>query len=117
MGYMGLTISYRHFYFHNDQVLQTKAFAVSNTATTVGEGSKPRGITKLDMITSHNRAMTKEDYTTFAIIVLGVRQSATHGNRPGEGSFVNLLLCDYICLTNLTAVFKLNENGDRRKLA
>jgi hypothetical protein len=61
--------------------------------------------------------MTKEDYTTFAIVVLGVRQGATHGDRPSEGSFVNLLLCDYVCLTNLTAVFRLNENGDRRELA
>ena len=117
MGYMGLTISYRHFYFHNDQVLQTKAFAVSTTATTVGKGSKPRGSTKLDTITGLNCAMTKEDYTTFAIVVLGIRQGATHGNRPGEGSFVNLLLCDYICLTNLMVVFQLNKNGDRRKLA
>ena len=91
MGYMGLTISYRHFYFHNDRVLQTKAFAVSTTATTVGDGGKPRGSTKLDAITGHNCAMTKEDYTTFAIVVLGVRQGTTHGDRPSEDSFVNLL--------------------------
>ena len=117
IGYMGLTISYRHFYFHNDQVLQTKAFAVSTTATTVGDGGEPRGSTELDRITGHNCAMTKEDYTTFAIIVLGIRQGATHGDRPSEGSFVNLLLCDYVCLTNLMAVFRLNKNGDRCKLA
>ncbi len=105
MGYIGLTISYCHYYFHDDCVLQTKAFAVNTTATTVGDGGEPRGSTKLDAITGHNCAMTKEDYTTFAIVVLGVRQGTMHGNRPSEDSFVNLLLCDYVCLTNLTAVF------------
>jgi len=105
MGYKRLTISYRHFSFQNDRVLQMKAFAIRTTATTVGNGGKPRGSTELYAITGHNCAMTKEEYTTFAIIVLGARQGATHGNRPSEGFFVNLLLCDYVCLTNLTAIF------------
>jgi hypothetical protein len=117
MGYKGLTISYRHFYFHNDRVFQTKAFAVSTTATTVGDGSKPRGSTELDAITGHNFSITKEDYTTFAIVVLGARQGTSHGSQPSEGSFVNLLLCDYLCLSNLTAVFRLNKNGDICELA
>jgi hypothetical protein len=41
IGYKKLTVSYRHYYFHNDRVLQTKAFATSTTATTVGDGGKP----------------------------------------------------------------------------
>ena len=117
MGYKGLAISFRHFYFHNDRVLQTKAFAVSPTATTVGDGGEPQRSTELDAITYHNCAMTKVDYTTLPIVVLGARQGATHGDRSSKDSFVNLLLCDYICLTNLTAVFLLNKDGDRRELA
>ncbi len=61
MGYNGLTISYQHFYFHNDHILQTKVFAASTTATTIGDGGKPRGSTELDAITGHNCAMTKDD--------------------------------------------------------
>jgi hypothetical protein len=61
--------------------------------------------------------MTKEDYTIFAIVVLGVRPGRMHGNQPSKDSFVNLLLCDYVVLTNLTAVFALNETSNRRGLA
>jgi hypothetical protein len=61
--------------------------------------------------------MMKEDYITFAIIVLGVCPGKTHGDRLSKGSFVNLLLCVFVVLTNLTAVFTLNEPNDRRGLA
>jgi hypothetical protein len=47
MGYKGITISYRHFYIHNDQVLQMKAFAASTTATTIGDGGKHEGAPSL----------------------------------------------------------------------
>ena len=57
------TLSYQHFYFHQDRVLHPKAFAVSTTATTVGDGSKPKGSTELDDVTGNNCAMTKEEYT------------------------------------------------------
>jgi hypothetical protein len=49
--------------------------------------------------------------------MLGVRPGRTHGDQPREDSFVNLLLCDYVVLTNLTAVFALNETSDSRGLA
>ena len=61
--------------------------------------------------------MTKDNYTIFAIVVLGVRPGRMHGNQPSEDSFVNLLLCDYVVLTNLTAVFALNETSNRCGLA
>ncbi len=61
--------------------------------------------------------MTKDDYTIFAIVMLGVRPGRTHDNWPSKDLFVNLLLCDYVVLTNLTAVFALNETSDRRGLA
>jgi hypothetical protein len=61
--------------------------------------------------------MMQDNYTTFAITVLGARHGKTHAIRPSEGSLVNLLLSDYVVLTNLTAVFGLNEDGDRCELA
>jgi hypothetical protein len=61
--------------------------------------------------------MMKDNYTIFAIVVLGVRPGKTHGNRPSKDLFINLLLCDYVVLTNLTAVFVLNETSDRCGLA
>ena len=118
MGYKGAIISYRHFYFHNDRVLHTKAFAASTTATTIGDGSEPRGSTELDAITGHNCAMTTTDYKIFASIVLRTRRGATYyGEKPNDDSFLNMLLCDYACLTNLLAFFRLNEEGTRQEIA
>jgi hypothetical protein len=118
MGYKGITISYQHFYFHNDRVLQTKTFTASTTATTIGDGGEPRGSTELDTVTGHNCAMTTTDYTTFALIVLRTQKGASYyGKKPSEGTFINMLLCDYICLTNLLAFFRLNEEGTRREIA
>ncbi len=60
-GFINSTISYQHFYFHQGRVLHTKAFTTSTTATTVGNGGKTKGSTKLDDATGHNCAMTKEE--------------------------------------------------------
>ena len=93
MGYKGAIISYRHFYFHNDRVLHTKAFATSTTATTIGDGGEPRGSTELDAITGHNCAMTTKDYMIFLSIVLCTRRGAKHyGEKPNDDSFLNMLL-------------------------
>jgi hypothetical protein len=81
------------------------------------DGGKPRGSTELDAITEHNCGMTKDDYITFTIIVLWVCPSKTHGNQLSKGFFVNLLLCGFVVLTNLTAVFTLNKPNDGRGLA
>ena len=64
-GSVNYTLLYQHFYFHQDRVLHTKAFAVSTTATTVGDGGKPKGSTELDDVTGDNCATTKEEYITF----------------------------------------------------
>ena len=118
MGYKGAHISYHQFYFHNDRVLQMKAFAASTTATTVGDGGEPRGSTKLDEITGHNCFMLKEDYTLFATVILCTRKSAIHyGGYHSESSFLNNLLCDFVCLTNLSVCFRFDENGTRRDIA
>jgi hypothetical protein len=61
-GFINSTILYQHLYFHQGCILHTKAFAASTTATTVGDGGKPKGSTKLDNATRHNCAMMKEEY-------------------------------------------------------
>jgi hypothetical protein len=72
MGFNGMTISYGHYYFHQDRVLLTHTLATSTTATTVGDGGKPRGSTKLDDESGHNCYMTNAEYRTFAHLVLGL---------------------------------------------
>jgi hypothetical protein len=59
--------------------------------------------------------MTKEDYTTFARVVRRAQKGTTHGKQLNEGSFVNLILCDYVCLTNLEAVFWHNKERNRQE--
>jgi hypothetical protein len=116
-GFINSTISYQHFYFHQGCILHTKAFATSTTAMTVGDGGNPKGSTKLDDATGHNCAMMKEEYVTFAIIVLGLCPGLQHGTRQTEHSLFNMLLDDFVTLTNLTAVYLLDEPTDKRALA
>ncbi len=94
LGFINSPISYQHFYFHQGQVLHTKAFAVSTTATTVGNGSKPKGSTELDDATGHNCVMTKKEYVTFAILTLGLCPGLQHGTLQSKHSFLNMLLDD-----------------------
>ena len=103
-GFLGYHIFYKHFYFHLCQVLDTNAFALRITATTVGDGGDPWGSTKLDNATGHNFAMSLEEYTLFAILVLGRRPGETHGTTCSTGSFVNMLLEDFTSLVNLTTI-------------
>ncbi len=84
---------------------------------TVGDGGNPKGSTKLDDATGHNCAMMKEEYVTFAIIVLGLCPGLQHGTRQTEHSLFNMLLDDFVTLTNLTAVYLLDEPTDKRALA
>jgi hypothetical protein len=117
-GFVNYTLSYQHFYFHQGRVLHTKAFAVSTTVTTVGDGGKPKGSTELDDVTGHNCAMTKEEYTTFAVTVLGLRPGLQHGTRQTERSLLNMLLDDVVTFINLlAAVYLLDEPTDKRALA
>jgi hypothetical protein len=116
-GFINSTISYQHFYFHQGHVLHTKAFSTSTTATTVGNGGKPKGSTELDDATGHNCAMMKEEYVTFAVIVLGLHPGLQHGTRQTRSSLLNMLLDNFVTLTNLTAVYLLDEPTDKRALA
>jgi hypothetical protein len=116
-GFINSTISYQHFYFHQGCVLHTKAFTTSTTTTTVGNGGKPKGSTELDDATGHYCEMTTEEYVTFADIVLGLRPDLQHGTRQTGSSLLNMLLDDFVTLTNLTAVYLLDEPTDKRALA
>jgi len=116
-GFVNYTLSYQHFYFHQGRVLHTKAFAVSTTTMTVGDGGKPKGSTELNDVSGHNCAMTKEEYTTFAVTVLGLRPGLQDGTRQTGRSLLNMLLDDFVTLTNLTTVYSLNEPTDKRALA
>ena len=116
-GFFGYHIFYKHFYFHDSRVLHTKAFAPSTTATTVGDGGNPRGSTELDKVTGHNCTMSRDEYNLFTLLVLGLRPDKNHGTKRSESSFINMLLEDFVSLTNLTAVFALNKPTDRKMLA
>ena len=94
-----------------------KAFAPSTTPTTVGNGSNPRRSTELDKVTGHNCTMSQDEYNLFTLLVLGLRPDKNHGTKKSESPFLNMLLEDFVSLTNLTAVFALNKPTDRKMLA
>jgi hypothetical protein len=112
LGYVGYHISYKHLYFHQHRVLHTKAFAPSTTASTAGNGSTPKGSTELDAICEHNCAITENKYTIFIFFVLRLHPNKQHGVKRNESSFVNMLLKDFVTISNLIAVFALNESDD-----
>jgi len=117
VGYLGSHISYKHFYFHQCRVLLTKAFATSTTASTVGDGGNPRGSTELDAICGSNCYMDQDEFRMFAHLVLGLRPTKMHGTAPSDRSFLNMLLEDFVVISNLTAEFTLDEPDNRRYLA
>jgi hypothetical protein len=116
-GFVNYTISYQHFYFHQGRVLHTKAFAVSTTAMAVGDSGTLKGSTELSNVTGHNCAMKKDEYTTFAVTVLGLRSGLQHGTRQTKRSLLNMLLDDFVTLTNLATIHLLDEPSDKRALA
>jgi hypothetical protein len=110
MGFNDMTISYGHYYFHQDQALFTHDFATSMTATTIGDGGEPRGSTKLNDESGHNCCMTNAEYQTFAHLVLGLDSTQNNMGTGNEGhkqcdcSFANMLLSDFATITNLHPV-------------
>ena len=61
--------------------------------------------------------MSQDEYNLFTLLFLGLRPDKNHGTKRSDGSFVNMLLEDFVSLINLTAVFALNEPTDRKMLA
>jgi hypothetical protein len=56
--------------------------------------------------------LTKKEYVTFAILVLGLHPGLQNGTRQSERSFLNMLLEFFFTLTNLDAVYLLDERTD-----
>jgi hypothetical protein len=76
--------------------------------------------------------MDMEEFHMFAHLVLGLCPAKQHGTEPSERSLLNMLLLgtepsersllnmlleDFAVISNLTAVFALDEPDDRRTLA
>jgi hypothetical protein len=123
LEFNGMIISYANYYFHQDHVLLTHAYATSTTATTIGDGGDPHGSTELDDKSGHNCRMTDVDFWIFAHLVLGL--DSTH-NGMGTGSkghvqrnrsFVNMLLADFATITNLYLVIHNEIANDQQALA
>jgi hypothetical protein len=68
MGFCGMVVLYAHFYFHCGQVLLVHAYAMSTTATTVGDGGDPRGSTELDNKSGNNFRMNNAKFHIFACL-------------------------------------------------
>jgi hypothetical protein len=52
-----------------------------------------------------------------SFLVLGLCPGKQHGTEQSERSFMNMLLEDFVMITNLTAVFALNKPDNRPALA
>ena len=116
-GFLGYHIFYKNIYFHHGRVLHTNVFALSTTASTIGDGGNPCGSTELNDKIGANCAMTKDDHVLFVMLVLGLQPGKTHGTQQSNSLFVNMLLEDFVSLSNLTNVFPLNGPSDRKALA
>ncbi len=123
MGFNGMTISYSHYYFHQDCVLLTHAYTTSTTATTVGDGGNPGGSTELNDESGHNCCMTDAEFQIFAHLVLGLDSAhdsigtGSKGHKQRDRSYVNMLLTDYATITNLHPVIHNKIANDQQALA
>ncbi len=121
MGFKGVPILYAHFYFHSGRVLLTHAYAMSTTATTVGEGGNPRGSPELDDELDHNCHMSDKDHHIFAHLILrldyGGMGTGSKGHKQCNHSFVNMLLANLSAITNLHPAIHNKIAEDRQALA
>jgi hypothetical protein len=102
-GCNGTIIGYDDYYFHNEQILCTRAFSISAVATTINDGEFPPGSTELDDKTGHNCKMPRALYNTFCIRVLGLPQGS-HTIHRSEKTFRNMLLHDIDALLHYYSV-------------
>jgi hypothetical protein len=56
--------------------------------------------------------MSQDEYVILTMLVLGLRPGKMHGTKQSDNLFINLLLKDFVSISNLTAVFALNESTD-----
>ncbi len=105
-------------------MLLTQAFATSTTSSTVGDGGLPRGSTELDEETGYNCRMTLKEFQDFGLLVLGLYMQSSsfgpskhsHGFKQTDSSFLNMLLNDFVVITNLHPMIYQNIEGDRLSL-
>lgn len=114
---LGIRIPRTSLYFHQSCILHTKAFAPSTTTTTIGNGGNTKGSTEVDDVTGHKCAMTQHEYLIFTMLVLDLCPGKMHGTKRSKSSFINMLLEVFVSISNLAAVFTLNEPTDRKGLA
>ena len=123
MGFNGMIILYAHYYNHQDHVLLTQAYAMSTTATTVGDGGNPQGSTELDNESGHNCRMTDTKFWIFANLVLGLNSTHNGMGTESEGqkqhncSYLNMLLADFTTITNFHPVIHNKIADNQRALA
>jgi hypothetical protein len=92
-GCIGTIIGYEDYYFKTKRVLCTCIFSITAIATTINNDASPLGSTKLDDETGHNCKMSKEIYTSFGLLVLGLDHDSWATART-ECAFHNLLIQD-----------------------
>jgi hypothetical protein len=57
--------------------------------------------------------MDQDEFHMFAHLVLGLHPTKKHGTAPSKHSLLNMLLEDFVVISNLTAVFALDKPDDR----
>jgi hypothetical protein len=92
-GRIGTIIGYEDYYLKNECVLCTRVFSVAAVATTIDNSASPLGSTELNNETGHNCKMSKDIYTSFGLLVLGLNHDSWTSAHT-ERAFHNLLIQD-----------------------
>jgi hypothetical protein len=98
-GCIGTIIGYKDYYLKNEHVLCTRVFSVVAVATTIDNGASPLGSTELNDEMGHNCKMSKEIYTSFGLLVLGLNHNSW-ATACTEHAFCNLLIQDINAMMN-----------------
>ena len=56
--------------------------------------------------------MSQDEYVLFTMLVLGLWLGKMHGTKRSDSSFINMLLEDFVSISNLTPDFALSEPTD-----
>jgi hypothetical protein len=92
-GHICTIIGYDDYYLKNECVLCTRVFSVAAVATTINNGASPLGSTELHNEMGHNCKMSKEIYTSFGLLVLGLNHNSW-ATACTERAFRTLLIQD-----------------------
>jgi hypothetical protein len=92
-GCIGTIIGYKDYYLKNKCILCTCIFSVTAVATTIDDGASPLGRTDLNNEMGHNCKISKEIYTFFGLLILGLNHDSW-ATACTEHAFRNLLIQD-----------------------